>query len=66
MIESIILKNPVTNQSILIDKTTSDWVLGDIDLGTVEGSHHSYKYVNQVGVDIDSTSLEERAVSIPG
>ena len=66
MIESIILKNLVTNQSILIDKTTSDWVLGEIDLGTVEGNHHSYKYVNQVGVYIDSTSLEERAVSIPG
>lgn len=66
MIESITLKNLVTNQSILIDKTTSDWVLGEIDLGTVEGSHHSYKYVNQVGVYIDSTSLEERAVSIPG
>lgn len=66
MIESIVLKNLVTNQSILIDKTTSDWVLGEIDLGTVEGSHHSYKYVNQVGVYIDSTSLEERAVSIPG
>lgn len=66
MIESITLKNLVTNQSILIDKTTSDWVLGEIDLGTVEGNHHSYKYVNQVGVYIDSTSLEERAVSIPG
>lgn len=66
MIESITLKNLVTNQSILIDKTTSDWVLGEIDPGTVEGSHHSYKYVNQVGVYIDSTSLEERAVSIPG
>lgn len=66
MIESITLKNLVTNQSILIDKTTSDWVLGEIDLGTVGGSHHSYKYVNQVGVYIDSTSLEERAVSIPG
>lgn len=66
MIESITLKNLVTNQSILIDKTTSDWVLGEIDLGTVEGGHHSYKYVNQVGVYIDSTSLEERAVSIPG
>lgn len=66
MIESITLKNLVTDQSILIDKTTSDWVLGEIDLGTVEGSHHSYKYVNQVGVYIDSTSLEERAVSIPG
>lgn len=66
MIESITLRNLVTNQSILIDKTTSDWVLGEIDLGTVEGNHHSYKYVNQVGVYIDSTSLEERAVSIPG
>lgn len=66
MIEYITLKNLVTNQSILIDKTTSDWVLGEIDLGTVEGNHHSYKYVNQVGVYIDSTSLEERAVSIPG
>lgn len=66
MIESLTLTNLTTLQSVLIDKDNSDFVLNEADLGTVGGTHHSYKYVNQVGVYIDSTTLEERNVAISG
>lgn len=66
MIESLILTNTVTLQSVLLDKDNSEFVLDEVDLGTVEGTHHSYKYVSQVGVYIDSTTLEQRTVSISG
>lgn len=66
MIESLVLTNTVTLQSVLLDKDNSYLVLDEADLGTVEGTHHSYKYVNQVGVYIDSTTLEQRTVAISG
>ena len=66
MIESLVLTNLVTSQSVTINKTTSDLVLDEANLGTVEGTHHSYKYVNQVGVYIEGTTLEERDISIEG
>lgn len=66
MIESILLTNTVTLQSVLLDKDNSELVLDEADLGTVEGTHHSYKYVSQVGVYIDSTTLEQRVVAISG
>lgn len=66
MIESLILTNTTTLQSVLLDKDNSVLVLGEVDLGTVTGTHHSYKYVNQVGVYIDSTSLEQRTIAING
>lgn len=66
MIESLVLTNTVTLQSVLLDKDNSELVLDEADLGTVEGTHHSYKYVSQVGVYIDSTTLEQRVVAISG
>lgn len=66
MIESLILTNTTTLQSVLLDKDNSVLVLGEVDLGTVTGTHHSYKYVNQVGVYIDSTTLEQRTIAING
>lgn len=66
MIESLVLTNTVTLQSVLLDKDSSYLVLDEADLGTVEGTHHSYKYVSQVGVYIDSTTLEQRTVAISG
>lgn len=66
MVESLILKNMVTLQSLLLDKDNSEIILDEADLGTVEGTHHSYKYVSQVGVYIDSTTLEQRTVAISG
>lgn len=66
MIESVILKNLTTLQSVLLDKDDSEFVLEEADLGTIEGTHHSYKYVNQVGVYINSTTLEQRTISLSG
>ena len=66
MIDSLVLTNTVTLQSVLLDKDNSELVLDEADLGTVEGTHHSYKYVSQVGVYIDSTALEQRVVAISG
>lgn len=66
MIDSLVLTNTVTLQSVLLDKNDSELVLDEADLGTVEGTHHSYKYVSQVGVYIDSTTLEQRVVAISG
>lgn len=66
MIDSIYLVNTVTLQSVLIDRDDSQFVLDQADLGTVKGTHHSYKYVNQVGVYINTTTLEQRTVSIKG
>lgn len=66
MFDSIKLTNMVNNQAVVIGTVDTDFIIGDVDLGTVEGNHHSYKYVDQVGVHIESTTLEQRAVSIPG
>lgn len=66
MIEKLYLRNTSTNQTILFDRDWSEYLLESVDLGSVEGNHHSYKYINQVGVYIDSTSLEQRTVSISG
>lgn len=66
MIESIVLTNTTTLQSVLLDKEISELVLDEADLGTVKGTHHSYSYLNQVGVYINSTTLGDRTVSISG
>lgn len=66
MIESLLLTNTVTLQSILFDRDDSDFVLDEVDLGVVNGTHHAYKYVNQIGIYINSTTLEQRTISIKG
>lgn len=66
MIDSLVLHNKSTNKSVTIDKDTSAFVLGEVDFGTVPGTHYSYKFLNQIGVYIDSTALEQREISING
>lgn len=66
MIESLRVKNTVTNQEIDMDKLTSVYILDSVDWGTIESSHHSYKYVNQIGVYVTNTTLETRDVKIVG
>ena len=66
MIDSLILTNTETLQSVLIDTYESEFVLGEVDFGTVDGTHNSYKNINQVGVYVESTTLSDRPVSISG
>lgn len=67
MVENVILKNLTTSALLELDvSTTPYFILGSVDWGQVSSSHHSYKYVNQVGVTIVSTTLETRPVEIIG
>jgi hypothetical protein len=67
MIESITLQNMKTLSKIKMDKvTTQDYVLDYVDFGVLEGTHHAYKYVNEIGTYVSSTTLETRNVTIEG
>jgi len=66
MIENIVLKNIITSEEIPMDMKATIYILQSIDWGVVEGSHHSYKYVNQIGVHVIGTTLEARNVKIIG
>ena len=63
MVESIRLQNVATSARFKFDMvTTPDYVLNSVDWGVVESTHHSYKYVNQIGVYVTGSSLETRKV----
>lgn len=67
MVENILLRNKRTNATLELDRvTTPYYILDSIDWGVVEGTHHQYKYVNQVGVYVTGTSLGTRDVEISG
>lgn len=67
MVENITLRNLVTNAVLELDKvTTPYYILDSATWGEVEGEHHSYKYVNQVGVYVTGTSLGTRDVEVVG
>lgn len=69
MVEKITLENLTTNKQIvlgMLPTQSENFVLLSVDWGTVEGTHSTYKYANQIGVSIVSTSLETRAISIIG
>lgn len=67
MVENVILKNKQTSALLELDVvTTPFYILDKVDWGQIKGTHHSYKYVNQIGVYVTSTSLETRDVSVSG
>lgn len=67
MVENVILLNKATQAVLELDvSTTPYYILDTADWGQIESNHHSYKYVNQIGVYVTGTSLETRDVSITG
>ena len=67
MVENITLKNTSTLALLELDVvTTPYYILDKVDWGQIESTHHSYKYVNQIGVYVTGTSLETRDVVISG
>ena len=67
MVENITLRNLSTNAVLVLDKiTTPYYILDSATWGEIEGEHHSYKYVNQVGEYITGTTLGTRTVDISG
>ncbi len=67
MVEGVRLQNVQTRAILTLDMvSTPDYVLSSVDWGTVESTHHSFKYVNQIGVYVTGTTLETRTVSVQG
>ena len=61
MVENIILTNKVTGTVLELDvSTTPYYILDSVDWGQVGCTHHSYKYVNQIGNLVTGTTLEAR------
>lgn len=67
MVENITLKNTNTLALLELDVVeTPYYILDKVDWGQIESTHHSYKYVNQIGVYVTGTSLETRDVTVTG
>ena len=67
MVENIVFKRVDSNEELALSMTdTPFYILNNVDWGVVQGTHHSYKYVNQIGVSITSTSLKERSITVTG
>ena len=67
VIENIVFKRVDSNEELALSMTdTPFYILNNVDWGVVQGTHHSYKYVNQIGVSITSTSLKERSITVTG
>lgn len=67
MIDGITLINTVKNDRQVIDKKIgSQFLLESCDWGSVSSNRVTYKYTNQVGVQVTNTTLETRDVSIVG
>ena len=67
VVENIVFKHVDSNEELALSMTdTPFYILNNVDWGVVQGTHHSYKYVNQIGVSITSTSLKERSITVTG
>lgn len=67
MVEQIILRRTKNQEELVMDMvSTPDYILKSVDWGAVKGTHHSYKYVNQVGETVANTSLGMREIKIEG
>lgn len=67
MVERIVLRRVKNLDELVLDMvSTPDFILKSVDWGVVKGTHHSYKYVNQVGVTVTNTSLGTRDITIEG
>jgi len=67
MVERIILRRVKNQEELVLDMvSTPDYILKSVDWGTIKGTHHSYKYVNQIGKSVANTSLGMRDITIEG
>ena len=67
VVENIVFKRVDSNEELALSMTdTPFYILNNVDWGVIQGTHHSYKYVNQIGVSITSTSLKERSITVTG
>lgn len=67
MVEGIMLKKVDTGEELALEMVSTPYfILNSVDWGVIQSTHHSYKYVNQIGVTVTGTSLETRSIVIQG
>lgn len=66
MVEKIKLQNLTTQKIIDLVADINAFILESVDWSTVDATHSTYKYINQIGVSIVNTALETRTVEIVG
>lgn len=67
MVEDILIKDTSTDEVLELSMlTTPFYILSSVDWGTISATHHSYKYVNQIGEYVTDTALETRPLTIVG
>lgn len=67
MIDRLELVNTFSGETLdLHQDYGAVYILDTADLGVVEANHTSYKYLNQVGVYVTSSTLETRSINITG
>lgn len=70
MIESIKFINSQTNEAIVMDGDSADYLIdtdnGSLDWGGVDAKHNTFNFPSQVGSYISSSMLEDRDVSFFG
>lgn len=69
MVTSFILENKTTQKQITFGQDIEFDYLFDsdgLDWGSASATHNTYNYLNQVGVSISSTKINERDISIMG
>lgn len=67
MIEEITLRKVSNSEEIHMDMVTAPgYILKSIDWGVIKGTHNTYKYLNQIGVSVNNTSLGTRDIAIEG
>jgi hypothetical protein len=67
MIKKISITSKNSGESITLEaKDYRGYCLGTVDWGQVEGEHQTYSYYNQIGVNIVSTTVGTRPISITG
>lgn len=67
MVEEITLRKVRTSEELSLDMVSAPgFLLKSVDWGTIKSTHHTYRYVNQVGATVTGTSLETRDITIEG
>lgn len=67
MVEEITLRKVSNSEEIHMDMVTAPgYILKSVDWGVIKGTHNTYKYLNQIGVSVNNTSLGTRDISIEG
>ena len=67
MVEDIVIENLNTSERLPLSMlTTPFYILESVDWGTIQSTHYSYKFINQIGVYISGTYLGIRNINIIG